>query len=240
MCSLMLLPSPNLCVPNTLDQCLNWKIKGPQGEAFIFCSIPARRRDLLQLSPGAVEACDRSDALVFFVNGLAASKAAAERAMDTAGHLKPWAQVAIKTGRTFNSNGIEVDRMETYLKDRNRLKPRRYLVEPSALMPFLTQIEENEFPKASKFDLLLMSDQAVRAWSTGDEIALSKIVDNMTSDVSPLLLSAKQQAADSLLGLLEKPGRYFVLLDAWVALGKDGVLDLVSQRLGVRPKPCCE
>ncbi len=245
LCLLILQPPPEICPTAETFPTLAWKVKSAESEAVVLCSIPVHEWDVLFLSPEIIRARDAADSVAFTLNARDSERILLDHAIGPDGQPRSWAQAAATLAAEFDRQNIEIDYFQRFFIYRAPVKPAQPLIDAATFSAAVENFSSKDFG-ASKLNGTNLHSALLRAWTQGDEAAVEKSMDEIIGPAREALAPLKLEAAEKLVRLLKKPGRHFVVLDAWLALGKDGVLaelersGLVTERLGERAQPGVE
>ncbi len=203
------------------------QIKTPGGIATILVSLPAEPADTFLFDDSLLAAAAKSR-LIFSYDPFDAEMQFIRNARDIGiGQLVPWARALSDLGNDADLRHVTFDALPNFFRDKIPASP-EYLLTPKDIATIAPHLH-GDAGRQLAAELLAANIPATfararEAWASGDELATTAAVEAMIpNSLRGEVTALRRISAEKLATELAKPGNCFVLLDAWLALGPDGV-----------------
>lgn len=200
--------------------------------ARILLSLPAEKADTLLFNPSDTGA----DRLLVTCDFSAVGEAFRARAFDPSGRVpRPWGEALAGLILRAKAGVVAPDTIQRFVSNELRLRPHPLLAadEIASLIDPLDAPTDKRLARAlSRLDATKLFSEARELWAGNKTAGLEALLEaNVPGELRPAVARLRALAAERIAGELAKGGRPLIVLEAWLALGPDGVL----ARLGAPP-----
>ena len=191
----------------------------------VIVCIPAEKADTLLLDVSD----SKATRLLTGYDAVAVQFAILRRSTDPkSGSLRPWAEAVAEMQRNLHAGPVSPATIPDFIADEMRLRPQPLLTPDdfTAILDDLDAKAEKRFAKQlGKIPVDKLFAESREAWASNDDETLARNIEAMIPDeLRPAIAKLRERAAKRLAEELKHDDNALVLLDAWLALGKDGIL----------------